>query len=65
MYNPRASAPAIWEDSGAGDHWSVRSTGNLPPATPTHVRRNALMIAAHMVWGTNIAMVVRLMRRTA
>lgn len=65
MYNPQASAPAVWEGSGAGFHWSVRSTGNLLPATHTPVRRNALMIAAHFVWGTTIAMVVRLMRRSA
>lgn len=35
----------------------------LPPATRTPFRRNALMIAAHLVWGASIALAVRQLRR--
>lgn len=36
----------------------------LPPVTQTPIRRNALMIAAHLVWGTVIALTERQMRKS-
>lgn len=51
----------VWAGSYMG--W-LPAFNILPHATRIPIRRNALMVAAHLVWGTTIAGAVRLMRRT-
>ena len=51
-----AAGTAIWAASYLG--W-IPAAGLLRPATSHPPRRNAMMIAAHLVWGTSTALVLR------
>ncbi|HEY0413786.1 MAG TPA: hypothetical protein VGD66_11645 [Allosphingosinicella sp.] len=54
-----AAGAAVWLASYMG--W-IPAVGNLQPATRHPARRNALMIAAHLVWGTATAAAIRELR---
>jgi uncharacterized membrane protein YagU involved in acid resistance len=54
-----AAGVAVWVASYMG--W-IPAVGNLEPATKHPPRRNALMIAAHVVWGTATAAAIRELR---
>jgi uncharacterized membrane protein YagU involved in acid resistance len=59
-----AAGVAIWAGSYFG--W-VPGLGVLKPASEHPLRRNALMVAAHLVWGATTALAIRelhLARRT-
>jgi len=49
----------VWVASYMG--W-IPAIGNLEPATRHPTRRNALMIAAHLVWGASTAAAIRELR---
>ncbi|HEX4925319.1 MAG TPA: DUF1440 domain-containing protein [Bdellovibrionales bacterium] len=52
---------AVWGVSYLG--W-IPAAGILKPATEHPARRNALMIAAHMIWGAALSAVYKGLRRT-
>lgn len=54
-----AAGVAVWLASYMG--W-IPAVGTLEPATKHPVRRNALMIAAHLVWGSATAATIRELR---
>jgi len=54
-----AAGLAVWVASYMG--W-IPAVGNLEAATKHPPRRNALMIAAHLVWGTATAAAIRELR---
>jgi uncharacterized membrane protein YagU involved in acid resistance len=54
-----AAGAAVWVASYMG--W-IPAVGTLEPATEHPPRRNALMIAAHLVWGAATAAAVRELR---
>jgi len=54
-----AAGAAVWLASYMG--W-IPAVGTLEPATEHPVRRNALMIAAHLVWGSATAAAIRELR---
>jgi uncharacterized membrane protein YagU involved in acid resistance len=54
-----AAGVAVWLASYMG--W-IPAVGTLEPATQHPVRRNALMIAAHVVWGSATAAAIRELR---
>ena len=54
-----AAGVAVWLASYMG--W-IPAVGTLEPATEHPVRRNALMIAAHLVWGSATAAAIRELR---
>jgi uncharacterized membrane protein YagU involved in acid resistance len=54
-----AAGAAVWMASYMG--W-IPAVGTLEPATEHPPRRNALMIAAHLVWGAATAAAVRELR---
>jgi uncharacterized membrane protein YagU involved in acid resistance len=54
-----AAGMAVWIASYMG--W-IPAVGNLEPATRHPARRNALMIAAHLVWGSATAAAIRELR---
>jgi len=54
-----AAGIAVWVASYMG--W-IPAVGNLEPATEHPPRRNALMVAAHLVWGTATAAAIRELR---
>lgn len=49
---------AVWSGSYLG--W-IPALGILPPATEHPWRRNLLMIVAHLVWGSALGMLSRIM----
>jgi hypothetical protein len=51
-----AAGAAVWAASYLG--W-IPAAGLLKPATEHPARRNAMMIAAHLVWGTALAATLR------
>ena len=54
-----AAGVAVWVASYMG--W-LPAVGTLDPATHHPARRNALMIAAHLVWGASTAAAIRELR---
>jgi uncharacterized membrane protein YagU involved in acid resistance len=54
-----AAGAAVWLASYMG--W-IPAVGTLEPATKHPMRRNALMIAAHLVWGSATAAAMRELR---
>jgi uncharacterized membrane protein YagU involved in acid resistance len=63
LVQPRRPAPALTGSAFAMAVWSgsylgwLPATGLHPPATREPLSRNALMIAAHLVWGSTVGLV--------
>lgn len=55
-----AAGVAVWAGSYLG--W-IPAAGLLKPATEHPPRRNSMMIAAHLVWGASLALILRELER--